>query len=230
MPVGGVLGRGSFALTGGEFKKLAGVVAALCVAAGVSGCSTVVLREPSPAAVSAPQRASLETAAAKVSATKWPKPDGGAFASFVGFGGGVSEGDAVRAYLGQLGPGPGRGVSVLQDAYHHVDAAYALAAAAAAAANVVDPTTDDVRLVEAAIGDLRGARNIYLASLRELADEGDGVEARTAQSLKGAFNDAIKEVGAAADTLSDHLVARRAGEADSGRRPVATSKLARFAG
>lgn len=201
------------------FGRVASSIALAAVSFLTSGCSTVVMREPgAPAMAIKSDRTDLAAAAVRVSATKWPKPYAGSLGGMLGLGGGrTTEKDAVAAYVASLGAGPGRSVAVLKDAYHHIDAAYALAAAAERAAVQFDPTADDVALVETAIGDLRGARDVYLASLRSLGEEGDGAEARTEQSLRGAFNRAIRDIGDAADSMSDRLTARRL---DSARRPA----------
>ncbi|MBY0421207.1 MAG: hypothetical protein K2Q06_02805 [Parvularculaceae bacterium] len=209
----------------GRVASSAAVAAAVMVL--TAGCSTVVMREPAaPAASVSPDRAGLAAAAERVSATKWPKPDSGSLGGMLGLGEGrTTEKDAVIAYVAALGAGPGRSVAVLKDAYFHIDAAYALAAAAESAAASVEPTADDIALVETAIGELRGARDIYLASLRRLGEDGDGAEPRTEQSLRAAFNRAIREIGDAADAMSDRLTARRLGAA---RRPspIAASHFA----
>lgn len=190
-----------------------------------SACSTVVMREP--VAATAAERSDLALAAEAVSSTKWPKSEGGGISGMLN-GGGVSETESVNAYVAQLGAGPGRGVAVLKDAYVHIDAAYRLAAAADKAAAFAQPTDEDVRVIETAIGDLRGARDVYLASLRELENEGDGVESRTEQSLKSAFNQAIRDIGEAADALSDRVAAKKL-QADAARR-VLPPAPARFSG
>lgn len=209
------------------FRRVRLVPAAFAGLAAVlsSACSTVVMREP--VAAAAAEHSDLALAAEAVSATKWPKSEGGGISGMLN-GGGVSETASVNAYVAQLGNGPGRGVAVLKDAYIHIDAAYRLAAAADKAAELAQPTDEDVRLIETAIGDLRGARDVYLASLRELEGEGDGVEQRTEQSLKSAFNQAIRDIGEAADALSDRVAAKKL-EADAARR-VAPLAPARFSG
>lgn len=188
-----------------------------------SGCSTVVMREP--AAAVADERSELALAAEAISARKWPRSDSAGISGMFGERGSVTEAESIAAYVDQLGQGPGRGVVVLKDAYVHIDAAYRLASATDRAASLTQPTDEDVRLVESAIGDLRGARDIYLATLRELEGEGDGVELRTEQSLKAAFNEAIREIGEAADVLSDRVAAKKL-QADAMRR----SSMANFAG
>lgn len=205
------------------------VRARLWAAAGLAcvlstGCSTVVIREPQAAVASAAGQSDLILAAEAVSETRWPRSEGGLSSMF---GGGDSS-DSAASYVAQLGEGPGRGVAVLKDAYVHIDAAHRLAAAADRATAITQPSDEDVRVVESAIGDLRDARDVYLASLRALGAEGDGVEPRTEQSLKAAFNEAIREIGAAADALSDRVAARKL-EANAERR-VAPVTVARFTG
>lgn len=174
------------------------------------------------------ERSELVVAAQAVSETKWPKPDAAGLSAMLGAGGRVTEQDSIDAYVTQLGAGPGRGVAVLKDAYVHIDAAYKLAAEADRAAKFIQPSDEDVRVVEVAIGDLRGARDVYLASLRTLSAEGDGVEPRTEQSLKAAFNQAIRNIGEAADALSDRIAEKRL-QAEAARR-VTPVRPARFSG
>lgn len=193
-----------------------------------AGCSTVVMREPVAVAAAEAERSDLFLAAEAVSETKWPKPDAAGIVGMLGGGGRVTEADSVSAYVAQLGAGPGRGVAVLRDAYVHIDAAYKLAAAADRASSLAQPSDEDVRLVETAISDLRGARDVYLASLRELGGAGDGVEPRTEQAVKAAFNDAIRNIGEAADALSDRVAAERL-QAEAVRR-VAPIHAAHFSG
>ena len=209
------------------FGRVASAGAAAAVLCLSAGCSTVVVREPAPVAASlSHDRAGLAAAAERVSSTKWPKPDAGSLGGMLGLGGGrTSEKDAAEIYVATLGAGPGRSVAVLKDAYLHIDAAYALALAAENAASQVEPTADDVALVETAIGDLRGARDVYLAALRSLGQAGDGAEPRTEQSLRAAFNRAIRDIGDAADAMSDRLTARRL---DSARRPTAPIAASHF--
>lgn len=173
------------------------------------GCSTVVFQEQSQTVRSqAVERDALIRAAAEVSATKWPKPEGGSFGNMlasvvVGSGDRVTESDAVDQYLQSLGSSPDRRLVVLADAERHLAAATALAQAAEAAADGVRPAMSDISIVEGAIGDLRSVRDIYIASLKRLSKEGESVDSGMIGTLRSAFNDSIERVGRSADRLAD---------------------------
>lgn len=195
-----------------------GILRLGCAGAGVvllglaaSGCTTVVLSDnKTPAERSvAVERAQLARAAQEVSKTRWPKPEQESWrARLIGFedsGADVTSSDALDFYIAALRAESDRSERVLADAEQHLRAAAGLVRAAEAAADAVRPAMSDVSIVEGAIGDLRQTRDIYLASLKALARDGDTIDAERTRDLKHAFNDAIRDIGAAADVLADRV-------------------------
>ena len=189
-------------------RILRAVVGAGVLVVSTAGCTAVVFQEPAKTAKApAVERDALLRAASEVSRTHWPKPQGASLTRMlsgvvVGSGDRVSEGDAVARYLETLESAPDRRVAVLADAQRHLAAARALADAAEAVAGGVRPTMSDVSLVEGAIGDLRGVRDVYLASLKRLSKEGELVDGATLSSLRSDFNASIQRLGASADRLT----------------------------
>ncbi|MGE0408874.1 MAG: hypothetical protein AB7P23_06380 [Amphiplicatus sp.] len=175
----------------------------------LAGCSTVIFSDNGTTERSAAiERAALISAAAEVSAVKWPAVREASWsARLVGLGGGdggVSKNEAAAAYLASLEAGPGRERAILADAEDQLLAADRLANAAHAAVEAVRPVMADVGAVEAAIGDLREARDIYLATLKLVRDE-TAAPVADAHALKAEFNAAIEALGEAADRLADRV-------------------------
>lgn len=174
------------------------------------GCSTVVFSQNQTAERHAAiERDALVGAATAISETKWPQPRSASWAARLTGGSGddllVSQTDAVDAYLKSLGAPPGRQTIVFSDAARCLDAANALVDAASLAAEAIRPLMADVAVVEGAIGELRENRDIYLASLKELAHEGEEIDAVQLRALKAEFNEAIEAVGEAADLLAEKV-------------------------
>ena len=194
-----------------SFRAAAGAV---LLAVSAAGCSTVVVRNAGSAADSAVEREALARAAGEVSRTAWPKPQGASFTDMlsgvvVGSGDRVTEAEAAEIYISSLGDGDIRRFRLLADADRHLAAAYALAEAARAAADAVRPAKSDISTVETAIGELRAVRDIYLLSLKRLEKEDGDIPPETASTLRAAFNDAIEEIGVAADDLADAVASDR---------------------
>ncbi len=193
--------------SGRRFLRAIAGVGALVTMTG--GCSTVVFQDQAGAARSpAIERDALVRAASDVSQTKWPKPEGASFGRMltgvvVGSGERVTESEAVDQYLESLAAAQDRRLVVLADAERHLAAASALALAAEAAAEGFRPAMSDVSLLESAIGDLRGVRDVYLSSLKRLSKEGEPVDSETVGVLRSAFNESIERIGDAADRLAD---------------------------
>lgn len=212
-------------------RILRAIVGAGVVIMSAAGCTAVVFQEPARTAkVPTVEREALLRAASEVSHTKWPKPQGASFtrmlsSAVVGPGDRITESDAVARYLEALGGAPDRRLAVLADAERHLSAAHALTTAAEAVARGVRPTMSDVSLVEGAIGDLRGVRDVYLASLKRLSKEGEMIDGATLSSLRADFNASIQRLGASADRLAD-AVAHDRTETVAGR----TVRRANFMG
>ncbi|MBB5518379.1 hypothetical protein [Amphiplicatus metriothermophilus] len=153
-------------------------------------------------------------AAAAVGRVKWPKPERASLVEILSVGvvssDRMTQSQAVEIYLSSLANNTdARLAQVISDAQAHLEAARGLAFAAAAAADSIRPTVSDVSVVEAAIGELREARDIYVAALKMLSSENDAVDAETVHTVKGAFNAAIAEVGVAADRLAEAVAQDR---------------------
>lgn len=180
--------------------------------ATAAGCSTVVFQESAPRA--AFERDALVRAAGEVSKTPWPKPQNASFGAMLtgavaGSGDRITETDAAEIYLAALGAGDQRHVSLLADADRHLSAAAALADATGTAAESLRPSKSDISTVEAAISDLRGVRDMYQLCLKRLAKDGEDIDPDALRTLRAAFNDAIEEVGDAADALADAVAEDR---------------------
>lgn len=188
--------------------RLGCVWAGAVLVGALSGCSTVLFSDNGAAErAEAVEREALIDAAAAVSRTKWPAPDDASWQARIAHIGDerVSKSDAVEVYLASLGEEGTRYDLVLADAGEHLKAADGLARAAAIAANSVRPVMADVSIVEAAIGDLRQTRDIYVESLKTLAKDGEPVQTAIVRDLKSQFDEAIKTLGAAADELADRV-------------------------
>ena len=187
-----------------------GSVVAAAVFCLLGGCSTVIKSENSETLrAAAVEREALIAAAGAVVETKWPKPDGADWgARLVGAAPSgsrdVSENDAAAMYLAKLGPAPRKG-ALLADAAVHIGAAQELARAAEATAQAVRPARADVSIIEEAIVDFRQTRDIYLATLKTIAKDGEPVTSSETKALKASFAGAIEALSAAADDLADSV-------------------------
>lgn len=188
-------------------RVLAGAVLVSIVFSG--GCSTVIMadrgaEDRAGERSSAAERTALTSAADAVSQTRWPKPNANPLGAMLGGGRDrVSEQDAVETYLAALG-GAGAG-AVMADANRHLAAAGRLADTAAACANAARPVMADVAVVEDAIADLKGIRDVYVASLKSLKKEGERVGDDDIRAVRDDFNNAIRTLGKAADRLADSV-------------------------
>lgn len=191
--------------------RTAGVFSALFLTAGVSGCSTVIKTSSAETvAASAPEHEALAEAAARAAWAPWPRPTSATIADrLVGAGAEeeITRDDAVEVYVASL-QSSGRGeAGLLADAGRQLDAARTLTAAAQEACDVASPRLSDVAHLEAAIGDLRQSRTIYVAALKKI-DSDDAVK----ESLKRDFDKAIKGLGDAADSLAENAMKKRTGD------------------
>ncbi len=171
-----------------------------------SGCATIVLSDNQSSERSATAaHSALVSAAADVSSADWPRGDRGFwegnFADLTGAG----KDDKVDVYLASLAPGPGRVAAIQSDAWDKLRSAGALVDAAHSAAEAVQPAAADVDVVETAIGNLRECRDVFIASLKAAAKQGDPVDGAALRALKAAFNESISDLGAAADKLADRV-------------------------
>lgn len=182
---------------------LAAVTLAAC------GCSTVIKTSSENDAAGAAERAALVEAAADAAWSPWPKPSSSSIAERLAGGeerpDKVSRNDAVDAYVSVLKSLPDGESVLIEDAGRHLNAAKTLKAAVEVARDSSRPRLSDVALVEDAIADLRETRTIYVASLKKIDGEKDALE-----KLKRDFDEAIKDLGDAADDLAENAMKNRA--------------------
>ena len=199
-----------------EFCALTGLrggrrfIAAIALAFMAAGCSTVIKTSSAgDDAAYAATREALVAAAADVAASPWPKPSASTLADRLAGAGDqdakVSREDAVAAYLDLVGSREDAEVVILADAERHLTAAAALKSAAETACDAATPRLSDVALLEDAIGDLRETRSIYVLTLTKIDVPDSSID-----KVKRDFDDAIKELGAVADTLAESAMKRRA--------------------
>ena len=185
----------------------------LALSATLGGCSTVIIDTPAPNATFA-EREALKNAATAVSDTPWPQPSSTSFAArMIGFVGDKSEKrfskqDAIDAYVVSLTSGQDPKSILVADAETQLRAADRLTQAAMNASEAIRPSMKDVAIAESAIGSLREARDIYLASLSRLDVSAEDAK-ETGRFIKSDFQRAIQEIGDAADILADRVAADR---------------------
>ena len=189
-------------------------VLAGCALLSAQGCSSIVLNGPTASSQEiSTERKALRVAAQDVTAVNWPKPT--ARSSF-GFGFGASSGevqkitkrDAVDAYaalLAEMGDPKDR---LVEDAQTHLVAADILVRAVERTALFDEPEMSDVAVVEDAIGALREAKEVYIATLKVVVDD-EKMARFVGRGLKTDFLRAIRDVGDAADLLADKIADNR---------------------
>jgi hypothetical protein len=173
--------------------------------------------ENSQSAEAVHERQALFHAAEAVAETNWPRieVDNWSGRLLAGRARLEDDGETAKIYLSMI-DGPDRKAAILSDASAHLRAAGALIEAAKEASLALNPTDTDVAVVETAIGNLRAARNVYVASLKALlrdraADPGD------IKTLKQAFDEQMEDLGKVADLLAVRLDAERARSFAAGR-------------
>lgn len=193
-----------------KLLRLGLILAGAILAGAAAGCSTVIFTQGDNASrTSAVEREALIEAAAAISETKWPEPDSMSWRARIAHIGEprVSKSDAARVYLASLETEGDRYGKILADAAQHLRAAEGMTRAAANAASSVRPVMADISVVEEAIGDLRQARDIYVECLETLEEQGEPIGQQYVSDLKSQFDNAIRELGEAADILADRVAA-----------------------
>ena len=186
------------------------IVSGFLLVAGVAalnGCATVVMDGAAGVKSASAERDALKSAAADVSAAQWPKPSsvslGERLTGVIAVSDErVTKKDAIAHYVVALNGAGDPQAKLLSDAERQLQAADRLIRAAENAADAVRPAMSDVAIVESVISDLRQARDIYLASLEEIAVEDTS---DTRRAIKADFNRSIAEIGRAADVLADRV-------------------------
>ena len=183
-----------------------GILASLIVFS-LPACSTII-RAPgaSDDLAITEERAALKEAAAGLAWSPWPKPqDAFLTASLPGDedGARMTRARAVEIYLASLGDGDAA-AHIAADARRHLVAADALADAARLASQSDGPRLSDVAVLEASIADLREARAVYIAALREIDADGDMID-----GVRDPLDAAVKKLGRIADDLAENAMKKR---------------------
>ena len=193
-------------------------------AVGLSACASVKILPPetSAASVSQPattgfsERQELVQAARELQSTPWPEVTEASLASrmvSVLFGResereGTSREEALEVYVASLSAAPSSAPSMLM---RHADttlrAARTVAERGRLAATAINPSTDDIAVLEEAIGDVRASRDMYIAALKLLKSDGHVVPDGDVAELQAAFSQTIRDIGSTADLVAERSMA-----------------------
>lgn len=182
----------------------AGVAAALLAAS--SGCAAVVLSEGGQRGPEAAiEREALASAAAAVAETPWPRAREASLAERLVGTSGPSPDEHRLAEIYVSGLSAPRKPVILAAATANIGAARRLAETGEAALTAIRPAMSDVAVIEAAIADMKENRDVYVASLKLVARSGETVDAEELRRLRGAFAEAISDLGKVADSLAERM-------------------------
>ena len=155
------------------------------------------------------EREALVEAASATAWAPWPKPSSSTFADrLAGAEVGadkVSRDDAIGFYVGLINETDDAEAALLNDAKRHLDAAKRLDEVTDELCDAARSRLSDVALIEDAIADLRETRTIYLSALKRI-----DAEKSASDQLKRDFDNALKNLGEAADQLADAAMKQRA--------------------
>lgn len=189
-------------------------MAAWCVLA--AGCTTVVRNDglPRGAAGSAPTDQTFAAAVAEATQSPWHGPTG------------EDEEATAARYVASLAGNADPEKLVLADAERQIDAALGLIAATETLAVTRAPSPEDVSALEGAISELRLARRVYIAALRDL----DCPHDPHPRAVRRDFDAAIKALGDAADGLAEASMRDRLHSWTGPHQAPAEATLARLTG
>lgn len=193
-------------------------------AGALSACASVKILPPEANATSASQAATaghserqeLVQAARMLADTPWPEVTETSLANrmvSVLFGRedvaeGTSREEALEVYVASLSATPGSASSTLM---HHADntlrAARIVAERGRLAATAINPSTDDIAVLEDAIGDVRASRDMYIAALKQLKSDGHLIPDGDVAELQAAFSQTIRDIGSTADLVAERSMA-----------------------
>jgi len=189
-----------------------------------SGCASVKIQMPgsqSQAAILSHERTALALSANQLKNTPWPKPTkvkaSGRMINML-FGAdaekkGLSREQACDIYLDGLRDANGLAhLKVLADADQTLTQGRALAEAGRMTTLAIQPTSDDVAMMEAAIADLQESRDMYVMSLKKLRNDGEDVSSADIKELKRAFTQTIIDIGHAADVVAEKAALNKAAQ------------------
>lgn len=116
---------------------------------------------------------------------------------------GLSRDEAVDLYAESLSSRSADPAHLLlADADRTLRSARDVAEAGRLAAEAINPDTDDIAVLEDAIAEVRFSRDMYLATLKSLKDDGHGVSNTQMAGIKAAFSQTIDDIGTTADVVA----------------------------
>ncbi|NHK27828.1 hypothetical protein FF098_007940 [Parvularcula flava] len=189
------------------------------VAGGLSACASVKILPPETSVASSHQPASsgyserqeLVQAARQLESTPWPEVTEASLTNrmvSVLFGReevseGTSREEALDIYLASLNASPSNAPSTLmRHADNTLRAARKVAERGRMAATAINPSADDIAVLEEAIGDVRASRDMYIAALKRLKSDGHIVPDGDVAELQAAFSQTIRDIGSTADMVA----------------------------
>lgn len=189
-------------------------------AAGLSACASVKILPPEtttanvsqPSASGFSERLELVRAARELENTPWPEVTETSLANrmvSVLFGRedvseGTSKEEALEVYVSSLSASPSNAPSTLmRHADNTLRAARTVAERGRLAATAINPSTDDIVVLEEAIGDVRASRDMYIAALKKLKSDGHIVPDGDVAELQAAFSQTIRDIGSTADLVAE---------------------------
>ncbi|GGD01493.1 hypothetical protein [Aquisalinus flavus] len=163
------------------------------------------------------ERQDLVQAARKLENTPWPEVTEASLANrmvSVLFGRedvaeGTSREDALEVYVASLSAAPSSAPSTLmRHADNTLRAARTVAERGRLAATAINPSTDDIAVLEEAIGDVRASRDMYIAALKQLKSDGHMIPDGDVAELQAAFSQTIRDIGSTADLVAERSMAK----------------------
>ncbi|MCI5043945.1 MAG: hypothetical protein MRY72_04550 [Aquisalinus sp.] len=159
------------------------------------------------------ERAALVSATRQLDRTPWPAITEAGFtgrmmSSLFGaedYNDGVTKEAALESYADMLAAQANPTATLMQDANTSLRQARLVSEAGRQAAYAMNPSSDDISVLESAISDVRESRDMYVGALRLLRKKGFDIDRTTEQDLKKAFTQTIQDIGASADIVADRV-------------------------
>jgi hypothetical protein len=206
-----------FSISAGvALSLLASGCASVKIVSGPETSSVLTSSTIKPSKPSRSERAALLAATRKVQETPWPRIEKASLSDrMVGalFGGDKQERDsnsvtrdeAVAIYVERLNRQPSPVSALMQDANQCLTNARHLAESGRVASTSITPRDNDIALLEEAIGDIRQSRDIYLAAMKKLRNNGESLSRDEIKDMKHAFTQTIADLGITADAIHDKI-------------------------
>ncbi|MCI5047392.1 MAG: hypothetical protein MRY59_07805 [Aquisalinus sp.] len=184
-----------------------------------SGCASVKIAMPGAetgkevSLAGVKERAALVSATRQLDRTPWPTITEAGFTGRMMsslFGAedpndGVTKEAALEIYADMLAAQANPTATLMQDANTSLRQARMVSEAGRQAAYAMNPSSDDISVLENAISEVRECRDIYVGALRLLRKKGFEIDRTTEQELKNAFTQTIQDIGASADIVADRV-------------------------